>query len=140
MTVGERIPAVEGLFREEGDGSARLFGSRCASCRTPYFPRTDRCRNPECSDSKIEDAEFGPNGTLWSYSVQNYPPPAPARYDEPYAPYAVAVVDLDEGLRVVGRLTDGSNPKAGAPVELVAAPLAHEADGSELVTWMFRTR
>lgn len=140
MTVGERIPAVEGLFREEADGTARLLGSRCASCGTPYFPKTDRCRHPECSDSKIEDAEFGPTGALWSYSVQNYPPPAPARYDEPYTPYAVAVVDLDEGLRVVGRLTDGASPKAGTPVELVVAPLCHEEDGSELITWMFRTR
>ena len=136
--MGERIPAVEGLFSEEG-GGARILGSRCAACATPYFPRTDRCRNPDCGDSRIEDAAFGPSGTLWSYSVQNYPPPPPARYDEPYTPYALAVVDLDEGLRVVGRMTDDASAlRVGAPVELVVAPLCHEEDGTELVTWMFR--
>lgn len=139
MTVGERVPAVEGLFTE-GEGGARLLGSRCASCGTPYFPRTDRCRRPGCAGSAIEDAAFGPSGTLWSYSIQNYPPPPPARYDEPYTPYAVGVVDLEEGLRVVGRMTDTAGLRVGAPVELLVAPLCHEDDGGELVTWMFRLR
>jgi uncharacterized OB-fold protein len=137
---GERIPVVEGLFTED-DGGARLLGSRCAACGTPYFPRSDRCRHPDCSGTQIEDAVFGPFGTLWSYSVQNYPPPAPASYDEPYHPYALAVVDLADGLRVVGRLIDdASTLRIGAPVELVLAPLCHEDDGSALITWMFRTR
>lgn len=140
MTVGERNHAVEGLFSET-EGGARLLGSRCAACGTPYFPKTDRCRHPECGESKIEDAAFGPTGTLWSYSVQNYPPPPPARYDEPYSPYALGVVDLDDGLRVVGRMTgDAGNLRVGAPVELVVDTLCHEDDGSELVTWMFRLR
>ncbi|MCZ7631361.1 MAG: OB-fold domain-containing protein [Microthrixaceae bacterium] len=52
----------------------------------------------------MQDASFGPHGVLWSYSVQNYPPPPPARYDEPYVPYALGVVDLTDGLRVVGRM------------------------------------
>ncbi len=140
MTLGERVHAVEGLFSED-EGGARLLGSRCATCGTPYFPKTDRCRHPECGQSDVEDASFGPLGTLWSYSVQNYPPPPPARHDEPYAPYALGVVDLDDGLRVVGRMTDdASSLTVGAQVELVLAPLCHEADGSELVTWMFRLR
>jgi uncharacterized OB-fold protein len=140
VTVGERIPVVEGLFFEDAAG-ARLLGSRCAACGTPYFPRSDRCRHPDCGETQIEDAVFGPFGTLWSYSVQNYPPPAPARYDEPYRPYALAVVDLADGLRVVGRLTDDtSSLRVGAPVELVLGPLCHEDDGGALITWMFRLR
>ena len=55
----ERIPVADGLFAETKDG-ARLIGSRCASCRTPYFPKVDHCRHPECGSSKIEDAGFGP--------------------------------------------------------------------------------
>lgn len=138
--VAEGKPVVEGLFCEDAAG-ARLLGSRCATCGTPYFPRSERCHHPDCDDSQIEDAVFGPNGTLWSYSVQNYPPPAPARYDEPYLPYALGVVDLDDGLRVVGRLIDGVDSlRAGAPVELVLAPLCQEEDGSALITWMFRLR
>jgi len=140
VSVDERIPVVEGLFEEDA-GRARLLGSRCRACGTPYFPATERCRHPDCGDSQIEDAAFGPLGTLWSYSVQNYPPPAPARYDLPYVPYALAVVDLAEGPRVVGRLTgDTTSLRVGAPVELVLAPLCHSDDGGDLITWMFRLR
>jgi uncharacterized OB-fold protein len=137
--VSKRTAVVEGLFSEDA-GGARLLGSRCVACGTPYFPRSDRCRHPDCGSRQIEDAVFGPFGTLWSYSVQNYPPPAPACYDEPYSPYALAVVDLHEGLRVVGRMVDPGNLQAGSPVELVLAPMCHEDDGSALITWMFRLR
>lgn len=138
--AGERIPVVEGLFSEDVDG-ARLLGSRCATCGTPYFPRSDHCHHPDCGETQMENAVFGPLGTLWSYSIQNYPPPAPACYDEPYRPYAVAVVDLDDGLRVVGRLVDDASiPRIGARVELVLEPLCHHDDGSALITWMFRLR
>ncbi len=136
--AGQRAPVIEGLFSEVG-GGMRLHGSRCATCGTPYFPKTERCRHPDCDDSRIEDASFGPLGTLWSYSVQNYPPPSPARYDDPYRPYALGVVDLDDGLRVVGRVAEGSEPRVGAPVELVEAPLCQQED-RVVTTWMFRMR
>ena len=70
------VHAVEGLCAETVDGP-RLLGTKCASCGTGYFPRSSACRNPDCDESKIEDATFGPSGTLWSYCVQNYAPPAP---------------------------------------------------------------
>ena len=134
-----RKPVVEGLFSDEADG-ARLLGSRCASCGTPYFPKSDLCHHPDCQQSRMEDARFGPHGIVWSCSVQNYPPPPPARYDEPYAPYALGVVDLADGLRVVGRMAvdDPTSVKVGAKVELVLEPLCREEDGTELITWMFR--
>lgn len=134
-----RTPAVEGLFTEGPDG-ARILGSRCATCATPYFPRSALCRHPDCTESKTQDAEFGPHGRLWSYSVQNYPSPPPAKYDEPYVPYALGVVDLDDGLRVVGRMDveDVTSLEVGQRVDLVVAALCHEEDGSELVSWMFR--
>jgi uncharacterized OB-fold protein len=94
--MSERIPVAPGLFAETKDG-ARLIGSRCAACRTPYFPKVDYCRHPECTASKIEDDGFGPDGTIWSCAIQDYPPPAPARFDKPYKPYAMAVVDLADG-------------------------------------------
>ncbi len=136
---GAGVPVVEGLFAEQ-DGTARLLGSRCTSCGTPYFPASSLCHHPDCDDSATEDAAFGPAGTVWSYSYQNYPPPAPAVYDDPYEPYALAVVDLDDGLRVVGRM-ESSDPEAvevGGRVEVVLGPIGHDGDGTELISWMFR--
>ncbi len=137
--TNQRIPVIEGLFEDTAAGP-RLLGSRCANCEVPYFPRSALCHNPECGDSAMEDASFGPHGTIWSYSIQNYPPPPPARFDEPYNPYAVGVVDLTDGLRVVGRMAvdDLEGVQVGGQVELVLEPICHEEDGTEPISWMFR--
>jgi uncharacterized OB-fold protein len=134
-----QVPVAEGLFAETA-GGPRLFGSRCATCGTPYFPKVTVCRAPTCNDSKIEDAELGPHGTLWSYTIQHYPPPPPAKYDEPYQPYAMGMVDLDDGLRVLTRFsTDNVDAlRPGMPVELVIERLYADAKGNEVLTWKFR--
>jgi uncharacterized OB-fold protein len=136
----QRTPVVSNIFAELPEGP-RLLGTRCRTCETPYFPRSAVCHNPDCKSSKIEDATFGPSGTLWSVAVQDYPPPAPARFDKPYRPYAMGVVDLDDGLRVIGRLTtdDPGSAKVGARVELVIDTLCHDEQGNEVVTWKFKS-
>lgn len=135
----EGTPVIEGLFTDTDDG-ARLLGSRCATCDTPYFPRSELCHNPDCDHSDMQDASFGPRGVLWSYSVQNYPPPPPARYDEPYVPYALGVVDLTDGLRVVGRMAveDPGQLDVGGDVELVLGVICHDDDGNPQLSWMFQ--
>lgn len=138
-TTAKRIPVAEGLFTETADGP-RLLGSRCAGCGTPYFPKSAVCRNPECRGGAMADASFGPRGTLWSCAVQDYPPPAPVRYDQPYKPYAMGVVDLADGLRVLGRMAvdDPSRLEVGMQVELVLDVLCHDEQGGEVITWKFR--
>ena len=135
-----RIPVAKNLFTESA-GGARLLGSRCATCKTPYFPKSAVCHNPDCDGSNMQDAEFGPKGTLWSCAIQDYPPPAPAKFDQPYTPYAMGVVDLDDGLRVLGRMKvpDPRALEPGVRVELVLDVLAHDADGNEIITWKFKT-
>jgi hypothetical protein len=88
----------------------------------------------------MDDARFGPRGTLWSCAVQDYPPPAPARFDQPYTPYAMGVVDLADGLRVLGRMAidDPGRLEVGMKVELVLDVLCHDEQGSEVITWKFR--
>jgi len=137
--MAERIPVAPGLFADTKDG-ARLIGSRCATCKTPYFPKVDYCRHPACAGSKIEDDGFGPYGTIWSCAIQDYPPPAPARFDKPYKPYAMAVVDLADGLRVLGQIKtdDIRSVKPDTKVELVIDTLCHDDAGNEVVTWKFR--
>ena len=139
MTTTNRVPIAEGLFTEAA-GGPRLLGSKCASCGTPYFPRSAVCHNPECRESKMEEASFGPRGTLWSCAIQNYPPPAPARYEEPYTPYALGMVDMPEGLRVLGRIStdDPEGVQVGAEVELVLERLYLDEEGNEVITWKFR--
>ena len=139
MTTTKSVPVAEGLFTRAADGP-RLLGSRCASCATPYFPRSAVCHNPECGKSQMEEASFGPRGTLWSCAIQNYPPPAPARYEEPYTPYALGMVDMPKGLRVLGRIStdDPEGVQVGVEVELVLERLYLDENGDEVITWMFK--
>ncbi len=136
----QRIPVAAGLFAETADG-ARLIGSRCKACGTPYFPKTPVCHHPECGDAaQMEETGFGPHGTIWSCAIQDYPPPAPARFDKPYQPYAMAVVDLADGLRVLGQVAadDIRSVVPDMPVTLVIDTLCHDEAGNEVVTWKFR--
>jgi uncharacterized OB-fold protein len=134
-----RVPVIQGLFAETTEGP-RLLGSRCAACRAPYFPKSPVCHNPECTDQRIEDTTFGPRGTLWSFAVQYYAPPAPVKYDEPFVPFAIGVVDMPEGLRVLGRISidDIKKIRIGMAVELVLERLCGDTDGNEVMTWKFR--
>lgn len=137
--MSEPINAVEGLFAETAEGP-RLLGSQCRSCGTPYFPRGEVCHNPDCSSSAMQDAAFGPRGTLWSVALQNYPPPPPTIYEEPYRPYGVGLVDLPNGLRVLGRLLtdDPTQIEPGAEMELVLAPLGPGPEGEPVISWQFK--
>lgn len=131
-----REPVVAGLFSEEGE--ARLLGARCTTCSTPYFPKAARCRNPDCTQSQMEPCSFGGAGVLWSYSVADFPPPAPYVYDEPFVPYAIGVVDMDNGLRVVGQMVDGVDAmRVGARVKLVVEPIHHEVEKA-FTSWKFK--
>ncbi len=130
-----RVPVIQGLFAETAQGP-RLLGSKCAA----YFPKSPVCHNPECTGPRIEDAAFGPRGKLWSFAVQYYPPPAPVKYDEPFQPFAIGVVDLPEGLRVLGRIAidDLEKVKVGMEVELIVDRLCGDKDGNEVTSWKFK--
>ncbi|MBW2697569.1 MAG: OB-fold domain-containing protein [Deltaproteobacteria bacterium] len=140
MSKSNSIPAAEGLFTETADGP-RLVGSRCATCGSAYFPRAQACHNPECERTDMRDANFGPRGRLASLTIQGYPPPAPVVRSDPYTPYAVGLVDLeDEALRVIGRLRvdDPENIELGGEVELVLASLGHDDEGRDVISWQFQ--
>ena len=140
MSEPETILSTEGLFAETAAGP-RLLGSFCAGCETAYFPRSEYCHNPECTEADMQDAEFGPRGRLWSVTTQGYQPPAPVVTPEPYAPYAVGFIDLhDHALRVVGRLQTDSpdDVEVGCEVELILAPLGQDAEGRDVISWQFK--
>ena len=137
MSLG---PAVEGWFTTGTDPT--LLGSRCTTCATVYFPplpldRAGFCRNPTCDGEEFETAELSRRGRVWSYTDAQYQPPPPyvARTD-PYEPFALAAVELPEGITVLGQVADGygvAHLKVGAEVELVIEPL-----DDELLVWRWK--
>lgn len=130
-------PVTDGLFTLTAEGP-RLLGSRCASCATVYFPKAISCRNPVCRDKAVSDAQLPSGGTLFSYTIQHYRPP-PLFRDDDWKPYAIGVVELGEGLQVMGMLdgVDLGSIAIGMPLRLVTRRLYHDAARGEVVTYAF---
>lgn len=129
-------PAIEGWFTTGPEPA--LIGSRCATCGHVSFPKeTVFCKNPSCAGESFEDTLLSRRGRVWSYTDAQYQPPAPfLPRTEPYEPFALAAVELPEGLVVMGQVADGFSVQdltVGAKVELVVEPL----QGDEVI-WKWR--
>ncbi|WP_326691737.1 MULTISPECIES: OB-fold domain-containing protein [unclassified Streptomyces] len=82
---------------------AGLQGSRCFDCSVTVYPADDAC--PRCG-GPAGPAVLSGTGTLWTWTVQRYPPKSPP-YQPPaggFAPFALGYVQLTEGVRVAAVL------------------------------------
>jgi len=133
-----QVPVVDQLFTWS-DESANLIGSRCFSCNTYFFPKSVTCRNPNCKEKKVEEVLLSRRGKLYSYTIQEYQPPPPFRM-EPLVPFAVGMVELPEGIRVLGILTgcELNDIKVGMDVEMVIEELYQNEQGADVVTYKFK--
>ena len=131
-------PAVEGWFTT-GD-EPRLLASRCTRCSNVVFPPVTAaffCRNPACDGTDHEAVELSPRGTVWSYTDAQYQPPAPyLPASDPFQPFALAAVELPEGLVVLGQVADGfgvGDLRVGSEVELVVETLNVDETGERTI-------
>ncbi len=93
---------VASLWREKF-GKYNLTGSKCAKCNKLHFPRTIFC---DCGSTDIEDFTFSGKGKVYANTVVRV---APAGFGKD-APYAVAVVKLDEGPMITSQVV-GTDPE-----------------------------
>lgn len=129
-------PAIEGWFTTGPEPA--LLGSRCTACATVFFPPTEGfCRNPACAGDELEPVELSRRGRVWSYTDARYQPPAPyLAPTDPYEPFALAAVELPEGLVVLGQVAQGygvEHLRVGAEVELVVETLYTDDVGDRTV-------
>lgn len=138
VAMAERIPIAEGLFTWPA-ASPRLLGSRCSDCADVSFPAQASC--PACMSTRVERAELSPRGTLWTWTVQRFPPPSPPFVGDPatFEPFGVGYVELPEGVRVEARLTENDPEKLaiGMAMELVITPFDRDAEGNERMMFAF---
>ncbi|HLE98180.1 MAG TPA: OB-fold domain-containing protein [Candidatus Thermoplasmatota archaeon] len=83
----------------------RLEGARCAACGRGWLPAPTRC--PDCGGQTRPHA-FAPRGTVHAVTVigRGAAPSEFAEQQRAVGDYAVAVVELEHGARVVGQVTD----------------------------------
>ena len=133
----ERVPIAEGLFSGSLD-APRLLGSRCGQCGETTFPAQKGC--PSCTAQDCEEVALSPRGTLYTFTVQRFPPPPPYVGDvKDFEPFAVGYIELPEGVRVEARLleADASRLKIGMEMELAVEPFSVDGEGREVVTFAF---
>lgn len=96
---------------------------RCPACsRFQFYPR------PFCVKCLRADPEWvqaSGRGTIYTYTV-NHRPAHPSMKDR--VPYAVAVVDLTEGVRLMANVIEGdlSRLAVGAPVSVIFEKISEE--------------
>ncbi|MCB0973799.1 MAG: OB-fold domain-containing protein [Actinobacteria bacterium] len=130
-------PVVEGWFT--AGAKPALIGTRCAVCSSAFFPREDLfCRNPHCDSTQLDQVELSRTGTIWAATQNFYPPPPPYIAPDPFEPYILAAVTLDDdGLVVMGPVRRGAAVEqlcAGTRVEL-STGIAYEDDDATWLMW-----
>lgn len=133
------VAVADGIF-EIRDGRPVLIGSRCVNCGNHMFPRQRGC--PRCMADEQVDVELATTGTLWTWTVQAFPPKAPpylGPVGEDFTPFGVGYVELAGQVRVESRLTESDPDKLeiGMKMELVLDVLGTNDDGDEVVTYAF---
>lgn len=113
-----------------------LLGTRCADCGTLYYPHVVSCRNPDCEGKGVAPARIMGRGRLYSFTVQRYRPP-PLFAIEPWQPYAVGLVDVENGLRVMGIVeAPFEEVRIGMPLRL-STLILNAAGGETVMTHSF---
>ena len=96
-----------------------LIGARCKSCGAPNFPRTLNCL--KCGDTQFEPVKLSGKGKIYCYTTisRGGSPPEFTTQQTMVGSYHVAVVELDEGPKIVAQMADckSEDLKIGLPVE-----------------------
>ncbi|MFI6648660.1 bifunctional MaoC family dehydratase N-terminal/OB-fold nucleic acid binding domain-containing protein [Streptomyces sp. NPDC050529] len=102
----------------EGVAAHRLLIQRCTACDTLRFPWLPGCN--ACGSPEWDTVEASGEGTVFSHVVMHHPPfPAFSENGEG-GPYAVALIELSEGVRMVSNVigVPCDKVRAGMPVRL----------------------
>jgi uncharacterized OB-fold protein len=130
----DSVAVHPGLFTQDENGQCHLIAGQCDACARYHFPRLQSC--PYCSSEDCRERLVGETGTLHLFTtVLNRPPGYRGE-----VPFGFGVVELSEGLRVIGRLTesDPSRLHFGQSVRLVLTTLHEDAEGHAVTSYAFR--
>jgi len=103
VLVSERLPLPvanpDSAPYWEGARSDRLLIRKCRACGALHFMPRHLC--PHCWSDDLEWIEAGGRGTVHSFTVIRR---APMESFAPRVPYVVALIDLDEGPRMMANV------------------------------------
>jgi 3-oxo-4,17-pregnadiene-20-carboxyl-CoA hydratase alpha subunit len=120
-------PPIDAAFFWEGIAADELRIQRCASCGALRHPPRPMC--PKCRSLERDFIVASGHGEVYSYVV-HHRPEVPGREH----PFAVVLVQLEEGTRIVGNTVDidPGDVRVGLPVEVA---FVGNAQGRKLPQW-----
>ena len=105
----------------EGAQAGELRVQRCTACNTCVFIPQPACT--KCFSSELEWVTSSGRGTVYSFTVVHRP-----QRPEFQVPYAVAIVELEEGWYMLSNLVGCAveDVKIGVPVDVVFEKMSEE--------------
>ncbi|HWG16184.1 MAG TPA: Zn-ribbon domain-containing OB-fold protein [Streptosporangiaceae bacterium] len=117
------VPTPETQPFWDGCAAGELRIQRCTDCGKPYFYPRPVC--PDCGSKNVEWFTASGRATLYSYVINHRP--APGFADD--GPYAIAVVQLEEGPRMMTNIIElPATPEAlvlDMPLQITFEPRGH---------------
>ncbi len=92
------VPTPETQHYWDGAKAGELRLQKCDACAKTYFPPRPFC--PGCGSRKVSVVKASGKGKLYSYVIHHRPAPGFT------PPYAIAVVELDEGPRLMTNIVE----------------------------------
>jgi len=93
------VESIPRIWRER-KYKYRLIGSKCSDCGKIFYPPRTVCL--KCGSRNLVEVALARTGRVFSYTVIRSPPSEFTLYK----PYIVALIELDDGARILSQLTD----------------------------------
>ncbi|MBI4060475.1 MAG: OB-fold domain-containing protein [Elusimicrobia bacterium] len=106
------IPDADSAFFWEGLRGGRLLLQRCSACARHRFPPMPSC--PYCASRSSGIVQAAGRGSIYSWVVVH------RAFDPAFAgevPYTILTVALDEGPKMLGRMTGSAHAAFGGRVK-----------------------
>jgi uncharacterized protein len=113
----------------------RLEATRCPKCQVNLFPPRKRCN--QCGGTELQTVRLSRHGRIAAFTSIHQP----ASGFQRGAQMMAAIIDLDDGVRLIAQLTDAEpeETSVGMPVEMVVRRLRTDnGDGPILYAYKFR--
>ncbi|MFC1918526.1 Zn-ribbon domain-containing OB-fold protein [Chloroflexota bacterium] len=115
-----------------------LMGTRCVDCGEVFLGQVMTCE--QCQSKNLASTPLSREGKLYSYTINWNKPPGDYKGPEPFKPFAVGLVELPDGIRILSVLTDCdfNELKVGMKLQLSIEKLYEDEWDNTVITYKFK--
>ncbi len=120
---------IEQFYKFMNEG--KVMGAKCRNCGKIMLPPRPICT--QCYSENLEWIEIGKRGKLLTYTIIHVAPPQ----FQHLIPYAVGIVELENGLKLPGMIrdVDFDKIKIGMELEIEVEPVKKEEEQQKWPAW-----